>query len=98
MVGSARRSPLGRIGAPAARHPFLFLGAWVLILAAILATAILGLGGQSLFGRLANGAPSVHEESYKGQQVLTPSQKSTTYTLAVHGVNLDSPQLLTAAK
>jgi uncharacterized membrane protein YdfJ with MMPL/SSD domain len=98
MVGNARRSPLGRIGASAARHPFLFLGAWVLVVAAIVATAILGLGGQSLFGRLANGAPSVQAESYKGQQVLTPTTKSTTYTLAVHGLDLDSPRLLSAAK
>jgi RND superfamily putative drug exporter len=98
MVGNARRSPLGRIGTSAARHPLLFLGAWVLVLAAIVATAILGLGGQSLFGRLANGAPSVHEESYNGQQVLTPKTQSTTYTLLVHDVDLDSATLATAAK
>ena len=88
-----RRSVLGRTGATAARHPFLVLGAWVLLLAIILATAIFGLGGQSLFGRLANGAPGVHRESYTGGQLLASKTTSTTYTLLVHGVDVDSPAL-----
>jgi uncharacterized membrane protein YdfJ with MMPL/SSD domain len=98
MGGIPRRGPLARIGATGARHPFLFLGGWVLVLAVIFATAILGLGGQSLFDRLANGAPSVQEESYRGQQLLTTGTKSTTYTLLVHGVNVDSPTLANLAK
>ncbi|HMH58203.1 MAG TPA: MMPL family transporter, partial [Galbitalea sp.] len=93
-----RRGPLARIGATGARHPFLLLGGWVLVLTVIFATAILGLGGQSLFGRLANGAPSVQEGSYRGQQLLTTGMKSTTYTLLVHGVDLDSPSLANLAK
>ncbi|HEX3680522.1 MAG TPA: hypothetical protein VHU90_12435, partial [Galbitalea sp.] len=97
MGATPRRSPLARIGATSARHPFLFLGGWVLVLAVIFATAILGLGGQSLFGRLSNGAPSVQEESYKGQQLLTTATKSTTYTLLIHNVDLDSPALGTLA-
>jgi RND superfamily putative drug exporter len=97
MRDTGKRTTLGSLGTTAARHPVLTLGAWVLVLAAILATAILGLGGQSLFGRLANGAPSVQQESYHGQQLLTPSTKSTTYTLLVHGVDLDSTRLMSAA-
>jgi uncharacterized membrane protein YdfJ with MMPL/SSD domain len=97
MGATTGRNPLARIGATGARHPFLFLGGWVLVLAVIFGTAILGLGGQSLFGRLANGAPSVQEESYRGQQLLTTGTKSTTYTLLVHGVSLDSPALATLA-
>ena len=97
MGPTRRRSPLARIGATSARHPFLFLGGWVLVLAVIFTTAILGLGGQSLFGRLSNGAPSVQEESYKGQQLLTTGTKSTTYTLLIHDVNLDSPALAALA-
>jgi uncharacterized membrane protein YdfJ with MMPL/SSD domain len=93
----ARRSPLARIGATGARHPFLFLGSWLILLAVIFATALVGLGGQSLFGRLSNGAPSVQEESYRGEQLLTPSTKSTTYSLLVHGVDLDSPDLVAVA-
>jgi RND superfamily putative drug exporter len=80
-----------------ARHPLLFLGGWALVIAVIFSTAILGLGGQSLFGRLSNGAPSVQEESYKGEQLLTTGTKSTTYTLLIHDVNLDSPALATLA-
>jgi uncharacterized membrane protein YdfJ with MMPL/SSD domain len=97
MAERVGRSRLGRIGAAAARHPLLFLGSWVLVLAVILGTAILGLGGQSLFGRLSSGAPSVHEESYRGQQQLTPRTKSTTYTLLIHNVDLGSPTLATLA-
>jgi uncharacterized membrane protein YdfJ with MMPL/SSD domain len=93
MGPTPRRSALARIGATSARHPFLFLCGWVLVLAVIFTTAILGLGGQSLFGRLSNGAPSVQEESYKGQQLLTTGTKSTTYTLLIHSVSLDSPTL-----
>jgi uncharacterized membrane protein YdfJ with MMPL/SSD domain len=93
MGSTPRRSPLTRIGAASARHPLLVLGGWLVVLAVIFTTAILGLGGQSLFGRLANGVPSVQEESYKGQQLLTTGTKSTTYTLLIHDVNLDSPAL-----
>src|SRR5471032_2037029 len=97
MTDTVRRSALGRIGGTAARHPLLFLAGWVAVLAVVFATAILGLGGQSLFGRLATGAPSVHEESYHGQQLLTSGTKSTTYSLLVHGVDVDSPQLAAIA-
>ncbi|HEY5229971.1 MAG TPA: MMPL family transporter [Galbitalea sp.] len=92
-----RRGPLAAIGTGAARHPLLVLGGWILVLAVIFATAILGLGGQSLFGRLSTGAPSVHEESYRGEQLLTTGTKSTTYSLLVHGVDLGSPVLASVA-
>ena len=93
MGPTPRPSPLARIGAGGARHPFVVLGAWFVVLVVIFGTAILGLGGQSLFGRLANGVPSVQGESYRGQQLLTTGTQSTTYTLLVHNVNLDSPAL-----
>jgi RND superfamily putative drug exporter len=93
----ARRSPLDRIGTASAQHPFIVLGAWLVLLAAIFATALLGLGGQSLFGRLSNNAPSVQGESYHGSQLLAPSTKSTTYTLLVHGVDLQSAELVSTA-
>jgi uncharacterized membrane protein YdfJ with MMPL/SSD domain len=89
----ARRGPLTGIGESAARHPAWFLVAWAILLTAIFVTALLGIGGQSLFGRLSSSAPSVHGESYKGNQVLSPSTKSTTYLLLVHGVDLTSPKL-----
>ena len=97
MAERVGRGRLGRIGATAARHPLLFLGAWLVVVAVILGTAILGLGGQSLFGRLSSGAPSVHEESYRGERQLSPATTSTTYTLLVNHVDLDSPALATLA-
>lgn len=93
MSDTNRRGPLASVGRSAARHPLSFLGGWILILAVIFATAILGLGGQSLFGRLATGVPTVQQESYHGQQLLTAGTKNTTYLLLIHGVDLDSPDL-----
>src|ERR1700722_3635467 len=90
---ASRLGLLGRVGTTGARHPFVFLGAWLVLLVAIFATALLGLGGQALFGRLSSSAPSVRGESYYGGQVLTPSTKSTTYSLLVHGVDLGSSKL-----
>jgi RND superfamily putative drug exporter len=97
MPDRATRSVLGRIGMTSARHPLLFLGAWLVVVAVILGTAILGLGGQSLFGRLSSGAPSVQEESYHGSQLLASGTKRTTYTLLIQGVDLASPTLASLA-
>jgi uncharacterized membrane protein YdfJ with MMPL/SSD domain len=97
MPARVRRSILARIGETGARHPVVFLGAWILLLAVIVITAILGLGGQSLFGRLSSGAPAVHEESYRGEHLLASGSTSTTYSLLVHGVDLDSPALVALA-
>jgi RND superfamily putative drug exporter len=94
---TARRGTLAGIGSTSARHPLIFLGGWAILLAVILATALLGVGGQSLFGRLSNSAPSVHGESYHGSQLLAPSGKATTYTLLVHGVDPTSPDLVAVA-
>ncbi len=93
MSDTTRRGPLASVGRSAARRPLLFLAGWVIVLAVIFATAILGLGGQSLFGRLASGIPTVQQEAYHGQQLLTTGAKSTTYTLLIHGVDPDSPAL-----
>jgi RND superfamily putative drug exporter len=97
MSDRPHRSALSRIGSTGARHPLLFLGCWALLLATIFATALLGLGGQSLFGRLGNGAPSVQDESYHGANLLASKTKTTTYTLLIHGVDLDSPRLAALA-
>ena len=97
MSVSPRRGPLASVGRSAARHPFLFLGGWVIVLTVIFATAILGLGGQNLFGRLASGVPTVQQEAYHGQQLLTTGTKRTTYTLLVHGLDPDSAALVRIA-
>ena len=98
MSDTTRRGPLASVGRSAARHPVLFLGGWVIVLAVIFATAILGLGGQGLFGRLASGIPTVQQEAYHGQQLLTTGTKSTTYTLLVHGIDPESPELARIAR
>lgn len=93
MPENVRRRPLAAIGSAAARHPFVTIGAWAVVLAVVFATALSGIGGQSLFGRLVNAAPSVSGESSAGQKILTPSTKTTTYTLLLHGLDLDDPSL-----
>ncbi|MCU1415690.1 MAG: family transporter [Microbacteriaceae bacterium] len=63
------------------------------MLAVVFVTALAGVGGQTLFGRLVNAAPSVNGESTAGQHVLAQNTKTTTYTLLVHGVDLSDPKL-----
>jgi RND superfamily putative drug exporter len=58
---------------------------------------VAGSGGQSLFGRLVNAAPSVKGESSAGQHVIAQNSKATTYTLLVHGVDLSDPRLTSLA-
>jgi uncharacterized membrane protein YdfJ with MMPL/SSD domain len=94
----AGESPLSRIGSGVARHPLVAIGAWVIVLAVVFVTALAGVGGQTLFGRLVNAAPSVNGESTAGQHVLAQNAKTTTYTLLVHGVDLSDPKLSGLAK
>ncbi len=67
------------------------------MLAVIFAFALAGAGGQSLFARLVNAAPSVNGESTAGQHVLASTTKTTGYTLLIHGVGLTDPRLTALA-
>ncbi len=93
----AARSPLSAAGSAVARHPLVAIGAWVIVLAVVFVIAVAGAGGQSLFGRLVNAAPSVSGESTAGQHVLASKTKTTGYSLLVHGVDLTDPQLTALA-
>lgn len=87
-----RIGPIGRLGAAAARHPWITLSCWLLVVVAAAATALVGVGGQTLFDRLAGSIPSVHGESSAGSDRLsTGSGKSIT--LLVHGVDPEDPML-----
>ncbi len=95
--GSRGRRPLAAIGRASARHPLVVLVAWLLVLAAAAAFALGGLGGQTLFQRLADGVPKVDGESQHGQDRLSSGSGTTSFTLLVHGVDVDSPRLAAIA-
>ncbi|MGN6326784.1 MMPL family transporter [Pseudolysinimonas sp.] len=88
-----RRRPLAALGRASARHPFVVLAIWLVVLGAAGAFALGGVGGQTLFQRLAEGIPKVDGESQHGQDLLSGRQGTTTLTLLVHGVDVDSPRL-----
>ena len=68
MAPASRRGPLSAIGGAAARHPWMTLGAWVLLIGLAVATAVAGIGGESLFDRLKSEAPSANGESSRADE------------------------------
>ncbi|HWD61713.1 MAG TPA: MMPL family transporter [Humibacter sp.] len=92
---TARRvGPIGRLGASAARHPWITLGIWLVVVAAAAATALGGLGGQTLFDRLGGSVPSVNGESSIGADKLGSGSAGTSVTLLVHGVEPSDAELV----
>ncbi|WP_243063857.1 MMPL family transporter [Humibacter sp. RRB41] len=92
---TARRvGPIGRLGASAARHPWITLGVWLTVVAAAVATALGGLGGQRLFDRLGGSVPSVNGESSIGADKLGSGSAGTSVTLLVHGVEPSDAELV----
>ena len=89
-----RVGPIGRLGATAARHPWVTLVCWLVVVAAAAATALGGIGGQTLFDRLAGSVPSVHGESSAGADRLA-SSSGKSVTLLIHGVDLSDREVAT---
>ncbi len=95
MNEPGRAGPLGRLGGVVGAHPLISLAVWAVLVAIAVATALAGAGGQSLFDRLKNGAPSVTGEASHADDVLAGHAAATeSVTLLVHGVALDDPKLL----
>ncbi|MEO5919734.1 MAG: hypothetical protein ABIQ01_01185, partial [Pseudolysinimonas sp.] len=63
MAPTSRRGPLAAIGGAAARHPWITLAAWVVLIGGAVATAVGGVAGESLFERLKSEAPGADGES-----------------------------------
>ena len=57
------RRPLAAVGGAAARHPWITLAVWVVLMAVAVGTAVTGVAGDSLFQRLKSEAPSADGES-----------------------------------
>jgi len=88
---------LGRVAAFFGGRPWVGLVAWALIVGTAVATAIVGVTGETLFERLVSGAPTATSESSRADDILTGNDDSTSTestTLLVHGVDLDEPGIL----
>ncbi len=96
--GRTRRQPLAAIGRGSARHPFVVLTAWLIVIAASVVFALAGAGGQTLFQRLVGAVPSVSGESQAGQDRLASTAGTVSYTLLVRGVDVDAPRLAAIAE
>jgi hypothetical protein len=66
------------------------LVAWVLVVGISVATAILGVTGENLFGRLVSGAPvaSTSESALADDLLAGADESRVTTTLLIHGVDL----------
>jgi len=94
-AGPGRAGPLGRLGGAVGAHPVAAIVVWAVLVAIAVATAVAGAGGQNLFDRLKNGAPSVAGEASRADDLLAGHGAATeSATLLVHGVALDDPRLL----
>lgn len=90
---SAPPGPLARVGGTAARHPVVTLLAWGLLVAGAVATAVLGVTGESLFDRLQGDAPSVAGESSRADDLLRGEDAArVSLTLLVHGADPADPE------
>ncbi|MEO8095499.1 MAG: MMPL family transporter [Pseudolysinimonas sp.] len=88
---------LARLGAAVGARPWIALVAWALVLGIAVATALVGVTGDSLFDRLKSAAPTANGESTSGDDLLSGTgAKSQSITLLVHGVSAGDPALASA--
>lgn len=85
----APRSRLYRLGAWSARNRIKVLVAWLLVCAAAALFAIGGIGGETLFQRLQNGAPDVRGQAAQADALLSAAEgpQGTKLTLLINGVD-----------
>ncbi len=90
------RGPVARLARASARRPWVVLVAWVLVVGISVATAILGITGENLFGRLVSGAPvaSTSESALADDLLAGADESRVTTTVLVHGVDLAEPGVI----
>jgi RND superfamily putative drug exporter len=85
--------PLARLGAATGRHPWITLAVWTVLLGAAVGTALLGVTGETLFGRLLSAAPTANGESTRADDVLSGDEvERESFTLLVHEVDPADPE------
>lgn len=83
---------LAAIGGAAARHPWITLVVWILLIGGAVATAVGGLAGESLFDRLKSEAPGANGESSRADDVLAgDDEERSSLTLLAYGIAPDDP-------
>lgn len=82
----------GRLARASARHPFVTLGAWAVLIGAAVALAIGGVGGEGIFDRLTSQWSWGSTESTEADELLAGGDDKRS-TLLVHGVDPADPQL-----
>ena len=92
-----RGGPLAAVGGAAARHPFITLGIWIVLITIAVGTVVAGLTGDSLFERLKSEAPSADGESSRADDLLAGDEEERSpLTLLVYGVAPGDPDAVTA--
>ena len=86
---------LRTLGVSVARHRLISLLCWLVALGACVATALLGVGGESLFQRLSSAGPSVEGEAQAATDLIEgpESERTESLSLLVHPTDLGSPDL-----
>ncbi|TFC20802.1 MMPL family transporter [Cryobacterium algoritolerans] len=81
---------LHTLGVFIARHRFIVLIAWAILLATFVATALGGVAGETLFQRLSSAGPTVKGEASEAKQLLRGSRNQDTESLSllIYGVVL----------
>jgi uncharacterized membrane protein YdfJ with MMPL/SSD domain len=89
-MNESRSGMVARLALASARRPWAALLAWALLVAFSVATAIGGITGENLFGRLGSGAPVAStSESALADDLLTGADEGrTTTTFLLNNVDL----------
>lgn len=74
---------LKKLGFLVAKHPIITITSWVIVAAVIVATAIGGVFGQSLFDRLSSDQPKVASESTTADNLLKDAQPDSENIILV---------------
>jgi uncharacterized membrane protein YdfJ with MMPL/SSD domain len=79
---------LHTLGVFIARHRFLVLIVWAVVLGAFVATSLAGVAGETLFQRLSSAGPTVKGEASDAAQLLKGTGKTETESLSllVYGI------------
>ncbi len=78
------------LGVFIARHRFIVLIVWAVVLGAFVATSLGGVAGETLFQRLSSAGPTVKGEASDAEQLLqgTGSTETESLSLLVYGIDL----------
>ncbi len=91
-MSESPRGVVERLATSAARRPWITLAAWAVLVGVAVATALVGVTGENLFGRLVSGAPvASSSESAQADELLGGGDDDArvTTTFLLHGVDLD---------